>query len=64
MGNQVTPQDIARDLLALDENTSTKQYGYTLDDDGALIVEVWNDDFHGTKAEYSVSIRLVERWRA
>lgn len=59
--NKVTVQNVLDDLLKIGEHTSTGQYGYDSDpDDDALIIEVWNDDYHGTKTTYRVRIELVE----
>lgn len=54
--------DVEDDLLRLGEDTSTGEYGYNRDDDGALILEVWNDSYHGVKTEYKVKITLEKVW--
>lgn len=58
--NKVTVRNILDDLLKVGPDTSTGQYGYGGDPNGELIVEVWNDDYHGTKKIYRVHVELEE----
>ena len=64
MVNSVSKGDVARDLIALGDSAAGKGYGYGYTDDyhGQPLIEVWNDDFHGTKAIYAVEITLRQVW--
>lgn len=63
MTNSIRVEDVLMDLAALGEGTSTGEYGYDWNyghenshDD--LLVEVWNDSYHGSRAVYRVKVEL------
>lgn len=63
MGNSISVKDVLTDLASLGENTVTGQYAYdwnygSEDTRDCLLVEVWNDSYHGTKAVYRVKVEL------
>jgi quinol monooxygenase YgiN len=65
--NKITVEDVLTDLATLGEQTSTGQYGYdwnygSEDTHDCLLVEVWNDSYHGTKALYQVKVELERIW--